>query len=365
MLSLWISIETEEKFKWWKKLIFRFKYGVKNKAFYLLSKQEMIKNIQTLYYQVKIAELISREDQLTQSLEQFSFDNKMKEYTEISKKIFKNELYKNMERKKRTNYSEKDLFFKSEEFIKDYPVIMSTTYSLRRSLAEKVNYDFVIIDESSQVDLTTGVLALSCAKQAVIVGDLKQLPNVIEFDNRQKTDSLFQSFDLPEPYNYSKYNLLLSIIKLFPEIPKTLLREHYRCHPKIIEFCNRRFYNNQLIILSEAKSIREPLKLHRTVPGNHARERMNQRQIDVIIKEIIPQQQLENEDLGIVSPYRDHANALEETFDKTQIKIDTVDKFQGRENNIIILSTVDNQISEFTDNPNRLNVAISALLINL
>ena len=36
-----------------------------------------------------------------------------------------------------------------------------------------------------------------------------------------------------------------------------------------------------------------------------------------------------------------------------------MDKFQGRENDVIILSTVDNEISEFTDNPNRLNVAIS------
>ena len=63
---------------------------------------------------------------------------------------------------------------------KDYPVIMSNTYSLRRSHAANLIYDFVVIDESSQVDLATGVLALSCAKRVVIVGDLKQLPNVID-----------------------------------------------------------------------------------------------------------------------------------------------------------------------------------------
>ena len=45
---------------------------------------------------------------------------------------------------------------------------------------EPEDYDFVIIDESSQVDLATGALALSCAKRAVIVGDLKQLPNVVD-----------------------------------------------------------------------------------------------------------------------------------------------------------------------------------------
>lgn len=38
------------------------------------------------------------------------------------------------------------------------------------------------MDEASQVDVTTGALALSCAKNAVIVGDTKQLPNVITED---------------------------------------------------------------------------------------------------------------------------------------------------------------------------------------
>lgn len=114
-----------------------------------------------------------------------------------------------------------------------------------------------------------------------------------------------------------------------------------------------------MIILSETQTERKPLLIYKTVEGNHARERMNQRQIDVIIQEIIPQQGLETVNLGIVTPYRNQTSALQNTFEGTDIKADTVDKFQGRENDVIILSTVDNEISEFTDNPNRLNVAIS------
>ncbi len=86
---------------------------------------------------------------------------------------------------------------------------------------------------------------------------------------------------------------------------------------------------------------------------------MNQRQIDIIKQEIIPKEKLENVDLGIVTPYRNQTNALQRAFQGTSIKADTVDKFQGRENEVIILSTVDNEISDFTDNPNRLNVAVS------
>lgn len=40
-------------------------------------------------------------------------------------------------------------------------------------------FDYIIIDESSQVDILTGVLALSIAKNAVIVDDKKQLSCII------------------------------------------------------------------------------------------------------------------------------------------------------------------------------------------
>lgn len=363
LLSLWITIENYEqsgkKFNWWRKLIFPFLYGIRDKNFYELSYQELIKLVQSKYYTTKISELKLRRQQLESELQDFSFDEKMKDYTDVSMQLFKNTLYKKYNGKERKEYSERDLRSGSGEFIEDYPVIMSTTYSLRRSLAENVVYDFVIIDESSQVDLATGVLALSCAKKAVIVGDLKQLPNVVDAHTAQKTDFIFKNYQLPEAYRYSNHSLLSSITELFPDIPKTLLKEHYRCHPQIIDFCNRKFYKNQLIILSEAKTDRNPLVVYKTVAGNHARERMNQRQIDVITQEIIPQQSLEKVDLGIVTPYRNQTSALQNTFQGTQIKADTMDKFQGRENDVIILSTVDNEISEFTDNPNRLNVAIS------
>jgi superfamily I DNA and/or RNA helicase len=128
---------------------------------------------------------------------------------------------------------------------------------------------------------------------------------------------------------------------------------------------NKKFYNNQLVILTEYTNKRTPLVVYRTTPGNHERQRMNQRQIDVIKQEIIPREQLETVDVGIVTPYRNQTNALQEAFNGTAIKADTVDKFQGRENEVIILSTVDDKISEFTDNLNRLNVAVSRAIDQL
>lgn len=369
LLALWVALEKEalstKKLNWWRKLLYWFKHGKKKKVLFFIPTEKAILVCQSNYYPAKIEELKSLQDSLEMSLNRFDFDNKLKEYSQLSMQLFKSELYKRYNSNKRTKYDSMKLRSNSKQFLTDYPVIMSTTYSLRRSLAEDISYDFVIIDESSQVDLATGALALSCARRAVVVGDLKQLPNVVDDNMKEKTDAIFTSFYIPESYRYSTHSLLASVTEIFSQIPKTLLREHYRCHPKIIEFCNQKFYNNQLIIHTESTNEREPLIVYKTTAGNHAREKTNQRQIDMIINEIIPNEELEGIDLGIVTPYRNQTNALQQAFNGTQIKADTVDKFQGRENDVIILSTVDNEITKFTDNPNRLNVAISRAIKQL
>ncbi|MDD3419012.1 MAG: AAA domain-containing protein [Candidatus Gastranaerophilales bacterium] len=325
------------------------------------SQDYLIAVFQKRFYDIKIAELTKRVSSLKDELKLFNFGAKMSEYSELSAKLFRSKLAGKYANKSRKIYVVDDLWQNSEEFIKDYPVILSTTYSLRSSLSKNVMYDYVIVDESSQVDLCTGALALSCAKKAVIVGDLKQLPNVVDSNAANKTDAIFAKYDLPEVYRYKKHSLLSSITTMFPEAPNTLLREHYRCHPKIIEFCNKKFYDKQLIILTETKAEYNPLILYKTVEGNHERNRVNQRQIDIIKEEIIPQQKLNTMDgsLGIVTPYRNQTNALQKAFAEMNVKADTVDKFQGQENAVIILSTVDNEITEFADNANRLNVAVS------
>ena len=331
------------------------------------SKECLIALYQQKFYQIKIFKNKKAIEKLEQELNSFDFNSKMKEYSELSTQIFKAKLAEKYTLQKRKTYTIDELQTKSEDFIKDYPVVLSTTYSLRTCLSKDVMYDYVIVDEASQVDLCTGVLALSSAKKAVIVGDLKQLPNVVDSKNAKLTDEVFNNFDMPEVYRYKNHCLLSSVSELFKQAPHTLLKEHYRCHPKIIEFCNKKFYNNELIILSKIQSDKKPLIVYKTVAGNHTRDNVNQRQIDVIKNEIIPNENLctIDDSLGIVTPYRNQTNALQSQFNGTGVKADTVDKFQGQENKVIILSTVDNNITDFTDNPNRLNVAISRAIEQL
>ena len=322
---------------------------------------------QQKFYKLKTQELKSEIKKLNDNLLNYDFASKMKAYSELSAKMFKHYLSVKYNNLGRERYKLEDLKLKSDSFIDDYPVILSTTYSLKNCLSNDVMYDYIIIDEASQVDLCTGALALACARKAIIVGDLKQLPNVVNNKTAEITENIFRQYQLNEAYRYKNHCLLSSITELFKNAPRTLLKEHYRCHPKIIEFCNKKFYNNELIILSDVKSSRMPLVLCYTTEGNHARNHYNQRQIDMIVNEIIPKYNicLDDNSLGIVTPYRNQTEALQKTFKNTTVKADTVDKFQGQENKVIIISTVDNEISDFTDNPNRLNVAISRAIEQL
>jgi superfamily I DNA and/or RNA helicase len=97
-------------------------------------------------------------------------------------------------------------------------------------------FDYVIMDEASQVDIKTGALALSCAMNAVIVGDDKQLPNVVNREEALALNAIQATYNVGERYNAVTHSFLQSCAEVFKEAPVTLLREHYRCHPKIIEF---------------------------------------------------------------------------------------------------------------------------------
>lgn len=259
-------------------------------------------------------------------------------------------------RDKRKIFDEENLWKEPYDFLAEYPVILSTTFSSRNSLNADVVYDYLIMDEASQVDIATGALALSCARNVVIVGDTKQLPNVVTEDIKVKAEAIFHSYHVGAGYQYTK-SFLQSILDVMPDVTQTLLREHYRCHPKIINFCNQKFYRGELIIMTEDKGESDVLSVVKTVPGNHVRNHYSQRQIDVIKNEMIPKYGLKPEETGIIAPYKNQVAALEREI--KDIDAATVHKFQGKEKDNIIISTVDDEISDFADDPYLINVAVS------
>lgn len=358
IVDLKLSSKEEYKITLKDKLINLFKYGIFNFKIYNVPINELIDDMYIKYYEIKETELINKIISIENELSNYNFDNEMQNYSKNSLDIFKSYLYnkygKNNERPQFTN---EDLWKNFNSIMNEYPVLLSTTHSIRNCISTNYIFDYVIIDEASQVDLLTGVLSLSCTKNIIVVGDLKQLTNVIEERDKIICNDIFKRYELDEVYNFTNNNLLSSISKLSKDIPRTLLREHYRCHPQIIDYCNKKFYNGELIVLTEANENDKPLVLYKTNEGNHARGKVNQRQIDVIRYDILPQIEDVNS-IGIIAPYRLQVHNISE-YVSDGIEIDTVHKFQGREKDIIILSTVSNSVNDFIDNSNIINVAVS------
>lgn len=74
-----------------------------------------------------------------------------------------------------------------------------------------VVYDYLIMDEASQVGIATGSLAFPCTRKVVIVGDTKQLSNVVTDDTKPEAKAIFDIFNVNEGYQYTK-SLLQSIL---------------------------------------------------------------------------------------------------------------------------------------------------------
>ncbi len=378
LLDIQLLCEDKVRFEWLHKIKLVLKYGIKNLKQLDEHLVDIILQLQKEYYEKKIESLDKEFINIEQELKIHNLEKLQKEHQEISEKIFKSRLYKRYNGKTNEfnygNYQEN-----MKEFMQAFPIILSTTYSLRDSIKNGFMFDYVIMDESSQVDLLAGSLALSCAKNAIIVGDEKQLPQIVDESIKGKISNC----DVDICHDYFQNSMLKAITRTYGDaIPEQTLKEHYRCHPKIIEFCNKRFYNNELIAFStkEHLKVKKPLVLYYTAEGNHMRKlkegakthTYNYREQEVITEEILKQRVLNDDrvnlysddEIGIVTPYKRQADNIQNATEKG-IKSNTVHKFQGGEKKLIIFSTVlDSSYRgkmgiDFVDKACMVNVAVS------
>lgn len=354
-LQYGILTEKGQKFSLLQILKWSFALGLKVHKFLKAKPEAIINVLETAYYVSRKREIENELCTIETSLKTIDIQQRVKDLRQFSIKALKNTIAKRFtgERKK---FTIKTIKPQTETFLKEYPVVLSTTYSAKACISKDMVFDYLIMDEASQVDIKTGALALSCAMNAVIVGDDKQLPNVVSHEEEQALQAIQSTYNVDEKYQATQNSFLQSCVKVFADAPVTLLREHYRCHPRIIDFCNQRFYNGELIAMTSDNNEDKVLKVIKTVPGNHARGHFNQREIDVIIQEVMPEYS-ESESVGIITPYRDQAIAINRALGKDFAS--TVHKFQGRECDAIIMSMVDNVPTDFSDDPNLMNVAIS------
>ncbi len=342
---------------------FLFRFGIIKAKEIAENREDSIEYLKNKYYEVKISELNSEKDKKQEFIDSNNLSQLLKEQKDLSMNIFLSCLQKRYESMSACAFSMSNYKSCFNDFAKRYPIVYSTTHALRSCTGDNFLYDCVIIDESSQVDLISAVIAFSVAKRVVLVGDEKQLPHVVKSQLLPMLNNIFAEYKLPEYFDYAKNSILHCVLKKEKNIVSTLLNEHYRCDPQIIGFCNKRFYNGELVIRTphvEGNGV--TIVSH----GSHfERNRANEREVDIIEKEIM--KELPADKTGIIAPYNNQILLLNERFGNVGCVIDTIHKFQGKEKDYIVLSTVANKIKfyedeeriDFLNNPNLINVAIS------
>ncbi|EJX05152.1 ATP/GTP-binding protein [gut metagenome] len=369
---------------WLFRLKWLLQYGWKSYSFLRQKTEEAIPALRAAYYTVRSQELTTEKSALEQTLAETHSQEMLKQLVQQSQRYWKHQVAQSrLRRKTRAHFNDPiDIKKRTREFLAEYPIVLSTTQSSRNCINNRFVYDYVIIDEASQVDIISGLLALSCARNAVVVGDEKQLPNIVKNEHRRALQDIEAQNEIPSAYCTSQKSFLSSCMELFRDVPQTLLREHYRCHPRIIEFCNQHFYNGQLIAMTSDHGEPDVLRAIRMKPMGHERIVCNPREVEVIRREILPRLavtvtdepacqstpaariDLDNrhslllpDSLGFITPYKEQAKVINETFHTDRCS--TVHKFQGRECDSIVMSMVANDYNAFIDDPELLNVAVS------
>jgi len=281
---------------------------------------DVVLALQKSFYDKRISELGAALDRLDAGMKNADFDDLADEHQTLSREVLDRRLDERYRALEPRTYQEQtyrtDRVFR--QFVQDYPVVLSSCHSLARSLGQGHLLDLLIIDEASQVDVRTAAVAMACCRNLVVVGDERQLSPV--------SSTVVHAPDPPHAAYESGRSILSSITELYgPQLPRTLLREHYRCDPTIIEFCNRAFYDGQLVPFTRSRSSprSRAMVVHATPPGNHMRHhreggRSNRRELDVIAEEVVPLycDGVAGHDIGITTPYRLQASRAADLLDQ-------------------------------------------------
>ena len=318
-------LEKPKKIRFFKRWILGRKFKVR------IAEQDVIvllNNAETLYYHTKINELTRKIESGKKFLKKHDKERAGKELKSLYRVFLENSIRTHYQIYGFKEFSKTSYKNDFGNFLRRYPVILSTSQSLLNNAPKGFTFDYLIIDEASQGDLLSNVLAMSCAKNLVVVGDSRQLQAIDEERLFPQSEKLSREYNVPKPYRYESNSILTSVKESVLGAPTTLLKEHYRCAPDIINFCNKMFYRGELV--SMTKNTGKHIEVIKSVPGNHARGNpygsglYNQREIDEI--EHILEGSNSNS-IGIISPFRYQANLITNKYATDRIEADTIHKF--------------------------------------
>jgi regulator of nonsense transcripts 1 len=261
-----------------------------------------------------------------------------------------------------------------DEITAEADIVIATCSTSWDERISKLNFPFVIIDEVTQCcEIEALIPIVHGCQHLTLIGDQMQLGPIVLHPKAESTGM--------------KVSLFERMLKLYPEL-LNLLNIQYRMHEEIVKFPSKEFYENKIINDSSIYT-RKNEKI--TKMFNWPNKKIPLMFVDVMGKEIIiksgKSKQNEEEakivalyidklknlginfsDIGIITPYAAqkillHKKLKEKYKSEIQyLKISSVDGFQGREKDFIILSNVrsnENNNIGFLRDFRRLNVSIT------
>ncbi len=267
-----------------------------------------------------------------------------------------------------------------EEIAKDVvnraKVILSTNSSAALDFIKDVEFDVAVIDEATQATIPSVLIPIAKAKRFVLAGDHKQLPpTILSEEAKELSETLFEK-----------------LIERFPQNSK-MLEVQYRMNEKLMRFPNEEFYGGRLKADESVKEItlldlgveepefgspwddildpKEPLvfvdtsncpnKWERQRKGSFSRENPLEVKIVGEIVDKLLKMGVKAEWIGVITPYDDQVDLLRSILGEI-VEINTVDGYQGREKEIIVISFVrSNRTGDlgFLTDLRRLNTALT------
>lgn len=241
-----------------------------------------------------------------------------------------------------------------------------------------MNFDVVILDEANKARVDEALPALRLGRALALVGDHKQLPPV-------EDDALYgiveQDPTLEELVNRSLFEQCWE--GGLPDSAKCLLTIQHRMHPQISAYISKASYEGQLQDAPEVQAYEFvtrkpfPVALHfvdtegmrggreRRGPGGALRNEAEVRVAAHVVR-LLDERCPRELTMAVIAMYAEQVERLRQALGrrrfKRPVKIDTVDSFEGREEDIVVISLVrSNERGRigFLRVPNRLNVAIS------
>ena len=225
------------------------------------------------------------------------------------------------------------------------------------------SFDLAIVDEATQL-LEPHLLSVLCSKSAsgenavrrfTLIGDHKQLPAVVL---QSKEESRVSELTLN---SIGLTNLSDSLFeRLFRRYEKNKWNEHFsflcvqgRMHPTISAFPSTRFYDGKLESAglphqTENWGNKKRLEFYAVKPfQSEISEKINRKEAEKVVeicKEIRKNGSFHPENIGIITPFRNQIALIRKCLQETQIPefseitVDTVERFQGSQRDVIIYS---------------------------